>query len=173
MTGNPLNRVALLAAALIASLLGACTGWTPPAQAPGQGTVETAVPEPESQGSDGVQVFPLQNPAVKELLADASSAKSVGDYTKAAVLLERALRIEPRDPEILQSMAEVQLQSGDSEQALNFAVRSYDAGPRVGEICNRNWHTIGMARQRLGDHAGSVEAGKRAASCLSARPERL
>lgn len=173
MTGNPAQHIALLAAALIATLLGACTGWTPPAQVSSQGTVETGAPEPESQGGEGVQVFPLQNPAVKELLADASSAKSVGDYGKAALLLERALRIEPRDPEILQSMAEVQLQSGDYEQALNFAVRSYDSGPRVGEICNRNWHTIGAARQRLGDHAGSVEAGERAASCLSARPERL
>jgi len=173
MISHPVNRVALLVAALTATLLGACTGWTPPSQVGSQGTVETGGPEPESQGGEGVQVFPLQNPAVKELLADASSAKSVGDYGKAAVLLERALRIEPRDPEILQSMAEVQLQSGDYEQALNFAVRSYDSGPRVGEICNRNWHTIGVARQRLGDHAGSVEAANRAASCLSARPERL
>jgi tetratricopeptide (TPR) repeat protein len=164
----------VLPAALVAALLGACAGWTPPTTpAESQPTVETDVLEPAGQDNAGVQVFPLQNPAVKELLADASSAKSVGDYGKAAVLLERALRIEPRDPEILQSMAEVQLQNGDYEQALNFAVRSYDSGPRVGEICNRNWHTIGQARQHLGDHAGSVEAGRRAASCLSARPESL
>ena len=96
-----------------------------------------------------------------------------GDYEKAAVLLERALRIEPRDPEILQSMAEVQLQNGDYEQALNFAVRSYDSGPRVGEICSRNWRTIGVAREQLGDSAGAADAVQRASSCMSTRPERL
>jgi tetratricopeptide (TPR) repeat protein len=156
-----------------AFLMSACAGWTPSAPSGAPDPVETEVRVPASQDSAGVQVFPLQNPAVKELLADASSAESVGDYGKAAVLLERALRIEPRDPEILQSMAEVQLQNGDYEQALTFAVRSYDSGPRVGEICSRNWRTIGVARERLGDRSGSVEAIERASRCMSTRPERL
>ena len=120
-----------------------------------------------------MQVFPLQNPAVKELIADAGAAESAGDYGQAAVLLERALRIQPRDPELLQNMAEVQLHMKDYEQALNFAVQSYDSGPRVGEICSRNWRTIGVARERLGDHAGSVEAEGRATGCMNSRPAGL
>jgi tetratricopeptide (TPR) repeat protein len=163
----------LLAAATAAALLSACAGWTPPASSGTPAPAETGVSAPAGQDSAGVQVFPLQNPAVKELLADASSAESVGDYGKAAVLLERALRIQPRDPEILQSMAEVQLQNRDYEQALNFAVRSYDSGPRVGEICSRNWRTIGAAREHMGDRAGSAEAADRAAQCVSTPPERL
>ena len=164
---------ALLTAVPAAFLVSACAGWTPSDAGSGTDVVETDVRSPASQESAGVQVFPLQNPAVKELLADASSAETVGDYGKAAVLLERALRIEPRDPEILQSMAEVQLQNGDYEQALNFAVRSYDSGPRVGEICSRNWRTIGVAREQLGDSAGAADAVQRASSCMSTRPERL
>jgi hypothetical protein len=89
------------------------------------------------------------------------------------VLLERALRIQPRDPEILQNMAEVQLHVKDYQQALNFAVRSYDSGPRVGEICSRNWRTIGVARERLGDAKGSGEAERRAAECMNTRPPGL
>lgn len=162
-----------VAAALASLLLGACSGWTPHSSQGGQNEVENTVRVPARQDSAGVQVFPLQNPAVKELLADAGSAESAGDYGKASVLLERALRIEPRDPEILQSMAEVQLQTGDYEQALNFAVRSYDSGPRVGEICSRNWRTIGLARSRLGDETGSEEANRRATSCMNTRPESL
>jgi len=158
---------------LVAFLLSACAGWTPPAPSGTSQPVQTDVRVPAARDSAGVQVFPLQNPAVKELLADASSAESVGDYGKAAVLLERALRIEPRDPEILQSMAEVQLQNGDYEQALNFAVRSYDSGPRVGEICSRNWRTIGVARKSLGDPSGSAKAVERASQCMSTPPERL
>ena len=164
-----------LAAAL---LLGGCAGWTPPAGQPAPSSapeeeVESRVREPARQESAGVQVFPLQNPAVKELLADASQAESSGNYEQAAVLLERALRIQPRDPEILQNMAEVQLQVKDYEQALNFAVRSYDAGPRVGEICSRNWRTISLARDRLGDWTGSQQAAQRATECMNAKPQGL
>jgi tetratricopeptide (TPR) repeat protein len=159
---------------LIASLtlaLSACAGHGP---APGgSGEVESRVRVPASQDSEGVQVFPLQNPAVKELLADAGNAETTGDYNQAEVLLERALRIQPRDPEILQQMAEVQLQKQDYEQALSFAVRSYDIGPRVGEICGRNWRTISVAREHLGDRKGSVQAEQRASTCMNTKPRSL
>ena len=158
-----------LIAALLAVFLGACAS-SPGPSTPREPEVEARVREPARQDSEGIQVFPLQNPAVKELLADASSAEKTGDYGQAASYLERALRIQPRDPEILQSMAEVQLQMRDYEQALNFASRSYDIGPRVGEICSRNWRTISVSREHLGDRPGSVEAEKKATVCMNTKP---
>lgn len=167
-------RAGLLTAVIAAGLLSACAGWTPPpASGESADEVESRVREPARQDSAGVQVFPLQNPAVKELIADAGAAESAGDYGQAAVLLERALRIQPRNPEVLQNMAEVQLQMRDWEQALGFAVRSYDLGPRVGEICARNWRTISVSREYLGDHGGSVEAEHRATTCMVTKPEGL
>ena len=160
-------------AVVLAVLLSACAN-TEPWPAPGQDReVESRVREPAKEDSAGVQVFPLQNPAVKELLADASTAESAGDYGQAATLLERALRIQPQDPEILQNLAEVQLQIKDYEQALNFATRSYDIGPRVGEICSRNWRTISVSREHLGDHAGSVQAEQKATVCMNTKPKSL
>lgn len=155
---------------LLAGLSACATNPRPPSDVQ---EVDTRVREPARQDSKGVQVFPLQNPAVKELLADAGQAENGGDYEQAAVLLERALRIQPRDPEILQHMAEVQLQKRDYEQALTFAVRSYDIGPRVGEICSRNWRTISVARGYLGDNSGSEQAERKATSCMSTKPESL
>ncbi len=67
-------------------------------------------------------------------------------------------------------MAEVLLQKQDYEQALNFAVRSFDIGPRVGEICDRNWRTISVARDHLGDRNGSVQAEQRASNCMNTKP---
>jgi Tfp pilus assembly protein PilF len=133
--------------------------------------VDQRVREPARQGSAGVQVFSLQNPAVKALLADARKAEAAGDYDGAAVSLERALSIQPRDPEILQAMAEVQIEKKDYEQALGFATRSYDAGSRVGEICARNWHTISVAREHLDDAYGAAEAQRRAGDCVNAKPK--
>ena len=163
---TPDKTIILLAASL---LLGACTSAS---KDPGWGDeVDTRVRQPAQQDSAGIQVFPLENPAVTQLMADAGSAESNGDYDQAAGLLERALRIQPQNPEILQSMAEVQLGVRDYQQALNFAVRSYDLGPRVGEICSRNWRTISVAREYLGDHRGSVEAEKKAGNCMSTKPK--
>lgn len=134
---------------------------------------DTRVRQPAQEDSAGVQVFPLGNPAVTTLLADATAAENEGNYEQSAMLLERALRIQPRNPEVLQNMAEVQLQMRDWEQALNFAVRSYDLGPRVGEICARNWRTISVSREYLGDHGGSAEAEQRVKTCMVTKPEGL
>ena len=153
---------------LMAVIVSACATTTP---APvDEDEVDSRVREPARQDSEGVQVFPLQNPAVKELLAQAVASESTGDYDEATILLERALRIHPRDPQILQQMAEVQLQKRDYEQALTFAVRSYDIGPRVGEICSRNWRTISVARGHLGDQDGSAQAEDRASVCMNTKP---
>lgn len=173
-----MNRLWLVALkrpllAVLLALLSACAGPPPgPPQsrpASGQPAPPPAVAGPAAGA--GVQVFPLQNPAVKELLASARQSESGRRYDQAATALERALRIEPRDPEILQQMAEVQWQKEDYQQALNFAIRSYDSGPRVGEICARNWHTIALARARLGDNPGAADARRRAGECVSAKPD--
>lgn len=162
----------ILLTTVAALLLTACATQAP-APVEERTDVEAEVRKPAEEESAGVQVFPLQNPAVKSLLAQAGEAEAQGRYEDAALLLERALRIQPRDPELLQQMAEVQLHKRDYEQALNFSVRSYDSGPRVGEICARNWRTISLAREHLGDGAGSREAESRVGDCMSKPPDRL
>lgn len=133
--------------------------------------ISTRVRTPASQDSAGVQVYSLQNPAVKQLTAQARESESAGDLDQAGAYLERALRIQPQDPQLLQFMAEIKLQEKDYQQALNFAVKSYDTGPRVGEICSRNWRTISVAREHLGDPAGAGEAESRAGRCMNTKPE--
>jgi len=159
--------MALLAGALLA----ACAARSP---APVEDReVEQRVRSPAREESEGVQVFPLQNPAVQQLTDEARRAEYAGDYDQAALLLERAMRIQSRDPELMQHMAEIQIQKRDWEQALGFATRSFDIGPRVGEICARNWRTIGVAREHLDDPKGAREAEQRAGQCMNTRPAGL
>ena len=117
--------------------------------------------------------IPCQNKAVVELMEKATEAEKSGRMDEAAAFLERAMRIQPRNPELLQQMAEVQLGRKEFAQALSFAERSYEIGPRVGEICSRNWRTISVARELLGDRQGAREAESRAGRCMSTRPERF
>ena len=166
-----MNGIRILLITVLAFLLGACASGIPaPVE---EREVETRVRTPARQDSAGVQVRPLQNEAVVQLTDEARRAEHAGDYEQAAVLIERALRIQPRDPELMQHMAEIQLSKGEYEQALNFAVRSYDIGPRVGEICARNWRTISVAKGYLEDTAGASEAEERAGQCMNTRPAGL
>jgi len=156
---------------LVLLTLAACSSQSP---APVEDREVTArVRAPASEDSAGVQVYSLQNPAVIQLMAQAEGAERTGDYDQASGYLERALRIQPRDPQLLQHMAELNLQKKDYQQALNFAIKSYEIGPRVGEICSRNWRTISVAREHLKDANGAKEAEKRASQCMNTRPKGL
>jgi Tfp pilus assembly protein PilF len=161
-----------LSGLIILLLLAACSSQQQQQQQqPPADEVNDRVRAPASQDSAGVQVYSLQNPAVKQLTAQANDAEKAGDLDQAGAYLERALRIEPRDPQLLQHMAEIKLQREDWQQALNFAVRSYDIGPRVGEICSRNWRTISVAREHLEDPGGASDAKDRATQCMNTRPK--
>ena len=166
--------------ALLLGVLAACAGPPPVQQEPSApvpaevrdspAEVQKQVREPARRDSAGVQVYPLQNPAVKALLSDSAKAELRGDYDAAASSLERAMRIQPKDPEVLQAMAEIQLHRQDYQQALSFATRSYEDGARVGEICSRNWRTIGVARSHMGDESGAAQAELRATQCMNTKP---
>lgn len=172
MTINPRYRAAgpafnLLVIGLALMVLGACASNTRPAPVEERDIVSERVREPARQQSEGVQVRPLQNPAVQELLSEARDAQQLGEFERAEGVLERALRVSPRDPELLQEMAEVQLEQRNFEQGMNFAIRSFEVGPRVGELCARNWRTIAVAREYMGNGAGSQEAERRADECMN------
>ena len=167
---KPALRVLLLSL-LCPLMFSACSSQSPaPEQEP---EINTRVRAPASEDSAGVQVYSLQNPAVKQLTAQAEGAERAGNLDQATGYLERALRIEPQDPQLLQHMAEIKLQKQDYQQALNFAVRSYDSGPRVGEICSRNWRTISVAKEHLNDANGAREAEARVGQCMNTRPKGL
>lgn len=159
-------RTALL---VLIALSAAGCAWQPPAA--DQGTDER-VRAPAADQSRGLQVYPLQNPAVAELSAAAEQAERENDPGRAAGLLERALRIEPHDPEVLQHLAEIRLSQGNWEQAESQASRSFDVGPRVGELCQRNWRTIALARERLDRFEAAYRARERLQDCQVEPPPR-
>jgi len=155
----------------VAALVAACA-TQPPAPVEDRSVAEQ-VRAPAAEQASGLQVYPLRNPAVTELTDAARAAENADDLDRATILLERALRIEPRDPELLQYMAEVQLEKGAWDQAENYASRSFDVGPRVGELCQRNWRTIALARERQGRDDAARRARERLAQCQVEMPERF
>lgn len=104
-----------------------------------------------------------ENPAVLTLVEQARADAAQSKLQSAAGTIERALRIEPRNPWLWQELARLHLMLGDHAQAENFAARSntWAAGDRA--LGAANWRLIGTAREARGDTAGAQAATARAA----------
>jgi Tfp pilus assembly protein PilF len=172
MTDSLPNSLARTGLAAILLLLAACAA-APPAPDERR-TVEDRVRAPAIENDDtALQVYTLRNPAVESLERQAQAAETDGDLTRAEQYLERALRIDGRDPAALQLMAEIQLQQGRIAQAGGFAQRSWDAGPQVGELCQRTLRTLIVVHERQSEWDLAQRARDRLPSCRVAPPERF
>ena len=153
-------------------LLAACAAPAPVPSGPDR-TIEERVRAPSTGDREALQVFTLRNPAVVSLGEQALAAEQAGNLQQAEQLLERALRIEGRDPAILQHMAEIQLGQNQLDQAIGFASRAFDQGPRVGELCERSLRTLIIAHERNSNWTDAQNARDQLPGCRVAPPERF
>ena len=94
---------------------------------------------------------PSSNTAVLALVNKAHDEAAAGRMDAAGASLERALRIEPRNPVLWQELARVRLDQGQYRQAQNMAAKSnaLAGGNRYLEAENRR--IIDEAHRRRGD----------------------
>jgi len=168
--------VRILVIAAVALMLAGCS----PSRPPGSGTHAPAgIPSERvrapAAGSDdrALQVYRLRNSAVVALGRQAEQAEQAGALERAASLLERALRIDGRDVEILQQMAELQLARGELEQAAVFAERARELGPGVGDLCERSLRVLMLVHERDGQYDRAWQAYSDLADCRVAPPARF
>jgi tetratricopeptide (TPR) repeat protein len=128
---------------MTASLLAGCAGFLPPA------------PEETRPVSD--------NSAVVALMDSARADVAGGKPDAAVASLERALRIEPRNPRLWQELARLRLQQGQYQQAEGMATRSNTWAGDNRILRAENWRLIGEARLKRGDHQGAQAAFDKAA----------
>lgn len=162
----------------LALALAACGGDTAPVAKGRPGTKVqpadlVATVRAAGVAGDELDVQPLRDPQVDDLRAQAEALEARGKYKPALAALNQALAITPGDPELLQRKAELALQVRAWPDAERFASASYDAGPRLGGLCRRNWTTVQLARERRGDAPGAALARKQVDSCTVAPPVRM
>lgn len=104
----------------------------------------------------------LQKPAVIELTKKAEAASADGDHARAVRLLERALRLSPRNAGLWQNLAVVRYRQGGYTKAESLAQRSNRLSGDAVKLRQRNWSLIEAARRKLGDAAGARKARQRA-----------
>jgi len=109
--------------------------------APPQGTPEPAPPPPPE-----APAAPKENVAIAGLMESARADAASGKLVQAAASLERALRIEPRNPRLWHELALVRLRQGDTAQAANLAARSNSFAGSDAALRSANQNIIDQAR---------------------------
>lgn len=101
-------------------------------------------------------------PAVNALMEDAEAAAQGGQWDNAAATLERAIRIQPRNPILWSRLANTRLQQHQYQAAEDLAKKSnvFAAGDK--ELIQQNWRLIAQARREKGDSEGAKDAAEKA-----------
>ncbi len=143
---------ALLQAAALAILIlfSGCAILPPALRPPAEAPSGEAPPEPS------------HNSAVLALLDQARQQSSAGQQAAAGASLERALRIEPRNPVLWQELARLRLSQGQYRQAENLAAKSNTLAGNNKSLRAANWRLIGRARSKRGNLKGAKAAYQRA-----------
>ena len=99
-----------------------------------------------------------ENVAIAGLMDSAKKDASSGKLGSAAASLERALRIEPRNPRLWHELARVRLKQGQYGQAESVAARSNSWAGDDRTLRAENWRLIAQAREARGDAEGAKAA---------------
>ncbi|MEO6697553.1 MAG: tetratricopeptide repeat protein [Gammaproteobacteria bacterium] len=101
-------------------------------------------------GGEGASAAPRSGSAVVALLDNAGQQTRSGNLDAAAAALERAQRLEPRNPEVWSRLAGIRLQQGQFDQAINLASKSNSLAGNNTTLLARNNRIIVQAKQQMG-----------------------
>jgi len=135
-------------------------------------TTTTTLPEPQQQSGFEIETMAEQGEAqirpdnstsqtVLALLDRAQSAAQSGQLHTAESQLERALRIEPRNPVLWHYMAKLRLHQNRLSEAAGLAAKSNTLAGQNRALRADNWRIIAHARQQQGDEAGAYQAQRK------------
>jgi Tfp pilus assembly protein PilF len=101
---------------------------------------------------------------VVALLERADGYRRSGDAGNEAATIERALRIDPRNPRLWSRLAVIRLDQDQPQQAEQLALKSNALAAGNTDLRARNWRLIAAARRAQQDRAGARAAEREAAA---------
>ena len=150
---------------LLALVVAGCAAvvQTPgPAPQPAPELPPSSLPAPEPS-SPIPPAARTESIAIAGLMDGARTDAAAGRLVNAAAQIERALRIEPRNPRLWQVLARVRLKQGDYMQVEGLAARSNSWARDDPMLRAENWRLIAQAREARGDAQGALVAQEAAA----------
>ena len=100
---------------------------------------------------------------VLSLIEKARTESRQGNIAQARADIERAIRIEPRNPSLWHYLGKLSLKQSKYKEAINFALKSNQLSTD-NKMKSDNWRILAHARYQLGDVKGAQRAQARARS---------
>jgi predicted negative regulator of RcsB-dependent stress response len=106
------------------------------------------------------------SPAVLALLAEADNSSKRGDLDSAVITLERALRIDSRNPILIYKLAKLRLHQLKPRLAEDLAKKGALLSGSDKVLKRNCWLLVSEAREQQGNHFGADEAKERARNLI-------
>lgn len=103
------------------------------------------------------------SPAVTALVTAANQSSKSGDVESATAAIERAIRIEPRNGELLYKLAVLRLKQSKPVLAEDLAKKAALLAGKDSVLKKNSWLLIAHAKEMQNDTAGAAEARAKAA----------
>ncbi len=173
----------LLFCSLIPALLSGCGGYLNDYQSPAS-VYESSTKYPynnntQSIGSENSQISDERNsantlsnnrkrlsPAVLSLLAEADNSSKRGDLESAVITLERALRIDSRNPILIYKLAKLRLHQLKPRLAEDLAKKGALLSGSDKVLKKNCWLLVSEAREQQNNYFGANEAKERARNLI-------
>ncbi len=131
---------------------------------PTPATVANIAPEVLSINVEDVAVPSGTSPAVTALIADADRSRDRGDLDGSVVVLERALRIDSRNPTLTYKLAQLRLKQSKPKLAEDLAGKAALLAGSDLDLKRKSWLLIAEARQNQQNFQGAKDAKAKAES---------
>ena len=112
----------------------------------------------------------LEKPVMTALLEDVDEKIKSNDDRAAAAALERALRLDAKNPVLWHRLAQLRLKQKNWQQALNLAKKSNSLAAGDYAMQLENWKLIYRANDAAGEHEAVEFARERIAELEAKRP---
>lgn len=139
----------------------------PAAAAPAAPAVPAAPAAPEvmpAYVTEEARVPAGTAPAVLALLTESDKSRSAGDLDAAVIAMERALRIDSRNPTLTYKLAQLRIKQNKPQQAEELAGKAALLAGSDLDLKRKSWLLIAEARRMQQNIQGAKEAKSKAES---------
>jgi hypothetical protein len=114
----------------------------------GCATPKRTEPPPSPGLPPPAEYKPVTGPATA-LYTDAEKALQSGRLAESEMLLERALRIEPRNPYYWHTLAQVKYRQGQFRETVQFCLKSESLAGKQAQLLARNQDLLRQAKKAM------------------------
>lgn len=121
---------------------------------------EPATPREEKAVEE--ETAPPPHGVAASLQKTAGESLSAGRFSQAEILVERALRLEPRNPELWHMMGRVKAGQNNPTQTVQFCLKSNSLAAGNPALTRRNWLLMEKAYQDMNQEEKAFQARSKA-----------